>query len=112
MKKEQGRNIGVDVKAPKGTCVDRHCPFHGSLSLHGRMFTGKVISTDFNKTAKIEWERSQYISKYERYQVKRTRIKVHNPDCIAAKIGDMVTVMECRPISKTKNFVIIQKGEQ
>ena len=36
-------------------------------------------------------------------------MKVHNPDCINAKEGDLVGVVECRPLSKTKNFVIIRK---
>ncbi|HII15293.1 MAG TPA: 30S ribosomal protein S17 [Nanoarchaeota archaeon] len=109
---KKARNIGFEVKAPKGTCVDRHCPFHGELSLRGRTFTGTVASTDFNKTASVKWERSAYISKYERYEVRNSKIKAHNPDCIGAKVGDLVKVMECRPISKTKNFVIIELLEK
>ena len=34
---------------------------------------------------------------------------MHNPECINAKDGEIVKVMECRPLSKTKNFVILQK---
>lgn len=34
---------------------------------------------------------------------------MHNPDCVNAKEGEVVKIMECRPLSKTKNFVIIQK---
>ena len=42
-------------------------------------------------------------------QKKRSRIKAHNPECINAKEGDVVKVSECKPLSKTKNFVIIEK---
>ena len=33
---------------------------------------------------------------------------MHNPDCIDAKEGNLVKIMECRPLSKTKNFVIVE----
>ena len=60
------------------------------------------------KTAVIEFERLYFLKKYERYEKRRTRLKAHNPECINAKEGDIVKVMECRPLSKTKNFVIIK----
>lgn len=110
MKKSKGaRNIGVKVKAPEGTCDDMNCPFHGSVSLRGRIFSGKVIKKDLNNTATIEWPRVAYLKKFERYEKKRSRVKAHNPDCINAQVNDQVTIMETRPISKTKSFVIIEK---
>lgn len=101
-------NIGIKVKAPKEQCEDPHCPFHGSLVLRGRTFTGVVISSKMHKTAIIEWTRRALIPKYERYEMKRTKVSVHNPNCINAKEGDRVKIMECRKLSKTKNFVIIE----
>ena len=73
------------------------------------MFTGTIISTKMQKTVIVEWEWKHYIRKYERFEKRRTRLMVHNPDSINATEGDLVKVMECRPISKTKNFVIIEK---
>ena len=67
------------------------------------------MSCRMQKTCVVEWARKKYIPKYERYEQRRTKIKVHNPSCIDAKEGDIVKIMECRPISKTKNFVIIEK---
>jgi small subunit ribosomal protein S17 len=32
----------------------------------------------------------------------------HNPPCINAKEGDVVKIAECRPLSKTKKFVVIE----
>ncbi len=90
------------------TCTDRHCPFHHSMPLHGRTFSGKIIRMNLHKSAVIEWQRMYYLPKYERYEKRRSRLTVHKPDCVQINIGDQVTVMETRPISKTKNFVIIE----
>ena len=109
MTKIETRNIGIVMEMPKQSCNDVKCPFHGKLSVRGRQFTGTVLSTKMRKTAIIEFDRLQYLKKYERYEKRRTKLKVHNPECINAKEGDLVKLMECRPLSKTKNFVIIQK---
>ena len=33
---------------------------------------------------------------------------VYNPQCVDAKKGDIVKIAECRPLSKTKAFVVIE----
>ena len=109
MKKTEARNIGVAAGVPSHKCKDAKCPFHGSLTVRGRQLTGTIVSTKMRKTAVIEFDRLYFLPKYERYEKRRTKLKVHNPECISAKDGDIVDVMECRPLSKTKNFVIIQK---
>ena len=109
MKKQT--NIGLEVKLPKQSCTDSHCPFHSGFKVRGRIFSGTIMKKDTNKTAIVEWPRLFFISKYERYEKRRSRVKVHNPPCINALIGDKVKIMECRPISKTKKFVIIEKNE-
>lgn len=103
------KNIGINVAVPENACTDNHCPFHNNLTVRGRTFTGTVVSRDANKTAIIEWTRPFYLRKYERYEKRKTRLKVHNPPCINATLNDNVQVMECRPISKTKKFVIVTK---
>jgi len=60
-------------------------------------------------TATIEWPRRKHVRKYERYERARTRVKAHNPPDINAKEGDIVKIKECKPISKTKHFIIIEK---
>lgn len=104
----EAKNIGVQVEKPKGKCDDANCPFHGRLSCRGRVFTGTIISVKMQKTAIVEWERKQFLSKYERYEKRRSRVKAHSPSCIGAQDGDIVKIMECRPLSKTKNFVIVE----
>ena len=108
MAKTESRSIGIGLETPKQKCSDTKCPFHGKLSVRGRQFTGTVVSTKMRKTAVIEFERLYFLKKYERYEKRRTKLKVHNPECINAKDGDIVRIVECRPLSKTKNFVIIK----
>jgi small subunit ribosomal protein S17 len=98
------------MKKEKDTiCNDVNCPTHGSLSRRGRTLKGVVISTKMHKTAIIEFDRRFYLPKFERYEKRRTKIKVHNPPCINAQDGDLVKIQECRPLSKTKHFVIVEK---
>jgi small subunit ribosomal protein S17 len=77
------------------------------ISTRGRIFTGIVTSDKMSKTVTVEWGRRKYIPKYERYQKRRTKVKAHNPETINAEKGDTVVIMETRPISKTKNFIVI-----
>ena len=106
--KKEARNIGLDIKAPAEACKDAHCPFHGSLSLRGRGFTGKIVSAKMSKTATVEWEARKYIPKYERYERSRKKVSAHNPECISVKEGDVVEIRECRPLSKSKSFCIVR----
>ena len=106
-----GKNIGIQgVEAPKESCTDKNCPFHSSLSVRGRIFTGIVVSDKMNKGVVLQFKRIYKIPKFERFAKKIIKIKAHNPPCINAKTGDTVIVGECRRISKTKNFVVLKKG--
>ena len=105
----KAKNIGLDVEVPSKECGDANCPFHGKLSVRGRQFSGIVVSAKMSKTAVVEWEWKRYLKKFERYEKRRTKVKAHNTNCINARDGDIVTIMECRPLSKSKNFVIVEK---
>ncbi|MFH1506416.1 MAG: 30S ribosomal protein S17 [archaeon] len=102
------KTIGIETKPPEKECKDPLCPYHGTIGVHGRIFTGTVISDRMAKTVTVEWPRRTYIQKYERYQKKRSKVKAHNPECIHAKQGQKVKIMETRPLSKTKNFIVIE----
>ena len=101
-------NTGIGVTPPKKKCNDANCPFHGQLKCHGRVFEGTVISARMTRTVNVEWDRKHYLPKYEGYEKRRTRIKAHNPECLDAREGDHVRISECRPLSKTKHFVVIE----
>ncbi|MEK6909684.1 MAG: 30S ribosomal protein S17 [Candidatus Aenigmatarchaeota archaeon] len=105
----KARNIGVDAIQPKNECSDDKCAWHGTLSVRGNILQGKVVSTKARKTAIIKREFLHYLPKYERYERRHSKITAYNPECIAAKEGDVVTIAECRPLSKTKHFVVVEK---
>jgi small subunit ribosomal protein S17 len=109
MKKQ--KNIGIEVKVPKEKCLDKNCPYHGTIKLRGRTFTGTIVSKDTHKSAVVEWGRIIKIPKYERTEKRKSKVSVHNPACIDAQKGDTVKIVETRPMSKTKKFVIIEKQE-
>jgi len=109
MAKAKVRDIGYDVKPPSGVCQDEKCPFHGKLPIRGKILKGVVVSDRMQDTAIVRIDYLHYIPKYERYEKRKSRIPAHNPSCINAKKGDTVRIAECRPLSKTKSFVIIEK---
>jgi small subunit ribosomal protein S17 len=100
------------TKKPKKTCNDPKCPFHGSLSIRGRALDGLVISAEMDKTAIIRRDYLNYIPKFKRYERRHSHVPAHNPPCLNAKEGDKVKIAECRPISKTVAFVVVEKLEE
>lgn len=106
---KKAKDIGLGIKTPEKSCDDKNCAFHGELSLRGRIFEGEITKLNLQKTAVVQWTRQWYLPKYQRYERRKSRLHVHNPGCIEVKKGDKVIVVECRPISKTKNFVIVEK---
>lgn len=103
------RDIGLDVIPPSAECEDINCPFHGKLPVRGQIFEGVVVSDKMTDTVVVQREYTRRISKYERMEKRRSKIHAHNPPCIDAHKGDVVRVAECRPLSKTKSFVVIAK---
>jgi len=112
MVKQKARNIGIDVKPPEKTCNDIKCPFHGKLPLRGKVFEGRVVSDKAPKTVVVRWDYHRYNEKYERYERRHSTVIAYNPLCIDAKEGDIVKIAECRPLSKTKRFVVIERTEK
>jgi small subunit ribosomal protein S17 len=103
------RNIGVEVVPPKEKCTDRNCPFHGTLSVRGQIIEGVVVSDRMKGTVVVKKDYRRYIPKYERFELRTGRYTAHNPPCIDARVGSKVKIMECRPLSKTKSFVVIEQ---
>jgi small subunit ribosomal protein S17 len=99
--------IGIDVEEPQETCNDSNCPFHGNLKVRGTIIRGKAATNVSQKSVVVERERLRYVPKYERYEKRRGRYTAHVPPCIKVLKGDDVIIMECRPLSKTKHFVVV-----
>ena len=104
--------VGLNVQEPETTCDDPNCPFHGTLPLRGQVLEGIVVSNKAERTISVERSYYKFIKKYERYEKRKSKINVHKPDCLSVNVGDSVKVAECRPLSKTKHFVLVEvKGE-
>lgn len=80
------------------------------LGTRGRVFEG-YITKKFAKRVVIEFERTVYVKKYERFYKKKTKIHARLPDALAGQInvGDYVRAGECRPLSKLIHFIVIEK---
>jgi small subunit ribosomal protein S17 len=107
--KKDPLNIGIDVKAPKKTCTDMHCPFHGTLPVRGQILEGDVVSDKMQMTVVVKKEYLRKNRKYERLEKRSNKYLVHSPPCFELEMGDHVKIMECRPLSKQVSFVIIEK---
>jgi len=102
----------LSAKKPKKTCNDINCPFHGTLSLRGHTLKGIVVSDKMEKTIIVRRDYLNYVPKFRRYERRRNNVAAHSPPCLEIKSGDKVRLGECRPISKTVGFVVIEKLEE
>lgn len=68
-------------------------------------FKGVVVKTAMTDTATVAVERYVKHPKYKKYQTRTKKYLVHNPGN-TAKVGDVVMIVACRPISKMKRFKI------
>jgi small subunit ribosomal protein S17 len=99
------------LKKPKKTCDDVNCPFHGTLSIRGRVLDGTVISAKMDKTVVIRRDYQLFVPKFKRYERRHSHINAHSPPCLSVQEGDRVRIAECRPLSKTVSFVVVEKTE-
>jgi small subunit ribosomal protein S17 len=81
------------------------------LPVRGRILDGVVVTAKMDKTVVVEREYLQFSPKFVRYERRRSHIPSHNPPCIDAKEGERVRIAECRPLSKTVSFVVVEKLE-
>jgi small subunit ribosomal protein S17 len=77
-------------------------------STRGRTFEGIVIKR-FAKRVVIQNERTVQIRKYERFFKKKTKLHARLPEDMDIKVGDIVKIRECRPLSKIIHFIVIKK---
>lgn len=102
------KDIGLKVKEPAKDCTDEHCPFHGDLSVRGKLFDGKVTSNKAKQTITLQKESPVYFNKFKRYARSKNTIHAHVPECIDVESGDHVLTAECRPISKSISYVVVE----
>ncbi|NOX09727.1 MAG: 30S ribosomal protein S17 [Gammaproteobacteria bacterium] len=76
-----------------------------------RTLTGRVVSDKMNKTITVLIERKVKHALYGKYMRRSTKLHVHdeNNECQA---GDLVTVEQCRPLSKLKSWTLVKVNER
>ena len=105
--------MSMTFKQPKKTCDDRNCPFHGTLAIRGRVLDGIVHTAKMDKTVIVDREFLAILLKIPKIRTKTRSHPITQPPCIDVKEGDRVRIAECRPISKTVSFVVVEKlGEE
>ena len=72
-----------------------------------KTLTGVVVSAKNNKTVTVEVERKFNHPLYKKLVIKHKKYAAHDEHGIA-KLGDVVRIRECRPMSKTKHFYIVK----
>jgi len=88
--------------------VDKKCPFTGNVRIRGRILKGIVTSTKMNRTIIVKRDYLRFISKYKRYEKRHKHLAAHCSPCFLVKEGDVVTVGQCRPLSKTVRFNVLK----
>ena len=68
---------------------------------------GRVVSNKMNKTVTILVERLVKHALYGKYIRRSTKLHAHDEDN-ACNEGDVVRISECRPLSKTKNWRVVE----
>ncbi|CAK9301164.1 unnamed protein product [Gordionus sp. m RMFG-2023] len=116
-KQKQGlryyKNIGLGFKTPReaivGTYIDKKCPFTGDIHIRGRILTAIVLKTKMQRTIVVRRNYLHYIRKYNRFEKRHKNISVHLSPCFRdVQSGDIVTIGECRPLSKTVRFNVLK----
>jgi small subunit ribosomal protein S17 len=76
-----------------------------------RTLAGRVISDKMEKSAVVLVERRVQHPLYGKYIRRSTKLHIHdeNNEC---KVGDTVTIQECRPISRTKSWKLVEVVER
>jgi len=72
-------------------------------------FVGDIVSTKMNKTVTVLITTKKQDSKYKKYVAHSKKYLVHVPDNLSDtdyRVGSVVQIEECRPVSKRKSFYL------
>ena len=76
-----------------------------------RTVSGKVISDKMDKTITVMIERRVKHPVYGKIISRTTKIKAHDEENVC-NLGDLVTIKETRPISKSKSWALVEVVEK
>ena len=80
------------------------------MNTNPRQLTGVVISDKADKTITVKVERKVKHPTYSKIMKRSTKVHAHD-EANAARIGDVVTVQECKPYSKSKTWKLLAENE-
>ena len=80
------------------------------MESRGRVLSGVVVSDKADKTISVKIERKVKHPKYGKVIKRSTKVHAHDENN-SAKVGDFVSIQECRPISKLKSFVLLDSDQ-
>ena len=80
-------------------------------AIQARTVTGKVVSNKMDKTITVQIVRRVKHPVYGKYLIKSTKLHAHDEDN-QCREGDLVTVAESRPMSKTKTWTLVNIEER
>ena len=98
-----GDDVAVAAEAPPEAVAD--APGEPAPAASGRENTGVVVSSKAHKTITVLVERRVKHPVYGKFIRRSTRIAAHD-ETNACNEGDTVTIVETRPISKTKSWAL------
>ena len=81
------------------------------LQASSRTLTGRIVSDKMDKTVTVLVERRVKHPVYGKILTKSSKIKAHD-ETNDANTGDLVTIAECRPVSKDKSWKLINIDER
>jgi len=83
----------------------------GESSKTVRTLNGRVVSDRMDKTITVKIERRVKHPMYGKYITRSSKVHAHdeNNEC---RIGDLVTVRETRPISRSKSWALVRIDER
>lgn len=76
-----------------------------------RTLMGKVVSDKMDKTITVLIERRVKHPLYGKYLSKSSKLKAHDEENVC-NIGDVVTIAESRPLSKSKSWTLVKVEER
>ncbi|MDV3238214.1 MAG: 30S ribosomal protein S17 [Gammaproteobacteria bacterium] len=76
-----------------------------------RTLTGRVVSNKMDKSVTVKIDRMVKHPVYGKYIRRSTKLHVHDENNQCGE-GDLVTIRQCRPISKTKSWTLVEVVEK
>jgi len=76
-----------------------------------RSKVGRVVSNKADKTVTVMLERQVKHPLYGKYMKRSTKVHAHDEDNSCGQ-GDLVKILECRPLSKTKSWRVVEIMER